>query len=103
MTDELKVLSGITDWMAVNGEAIFATRPWKISGQAAAPAVAAQDTQFNESKRKNFTYEDLRFTTKGETLYAFLMGWPETAWPEKGALVTPLATEASTPPAKSKT
>ena len=30
--DELKVLSGITDWMAVNSEAIHDTRPWKIFG-----------------------------------------------------------------------
>jgi len=98
--NELKVLSGITDWTTVNGEAIFATRPWKISGQAAAPAVAAQDTQFNESKRKPFTYEDLRFTIKGETLYAFLMGWPENGWPEKGALIAPLADGSKYAPGK---
>ncbi len=98
--EEMKVLSGITDWMSVNGEAIFATRPWKISGQVAAPAVAAENTQFNESKRKNFTYEDLRFTTKGETLYAFLMGWPETTWTEKGALVAPLAEGSKYAPGK---
>ena len=33
---------------------------------------------FNESKRKPLTAEDVRFTTKGNTLYAFIMGWPET-------------------------
>lgn len=75
---ELKILADITTWMNVNGEAIFATRPWKISGQAPASASApAQDASFNENKRKAFTAEDVRFTTKGQTLYAFVMGWPE--------------------------
>ena len=30
--EEEKVLEGITDWMAVNGEAIHGTRPWKVYG-----------------------------------------------------------------------
>jgi hypothetical protein len=30
---------------------------------------------FNESKRVDLTGEDIRFTTKGSTLYAFAMGW----------------------------
>jgi alpha-L-fucosidase len=73
---EMKILAEITAWMSVNGEAIHATRPWKISGQGALAATPAQDTNFNESKRKAFTAEDFRFTTKGQTLYAFVMGWP---------------------------
>jgi len=32
---------------------------------------------FNEGKGKPFTAEDIRFTTKGETLFAIAMGWPE--------------------------
>ena len=32
----------------------------------------------------------MRFTTKGNTLYAFVMGWPE-----KQALIKPLATTSS--------
>ena len=31
---------------------------------------------FNENGRKDLTAEDVRFTTKGKTLYAFVMGWP---------------------------
>ncbi len=74
---ELKVLEAITAWMAINSEAIHGTRPWKVSGQAPpAKATAAQDTNFNEKDRKDLTAEDVRFTTKGQTLYAFVMGWP---------------------------
>jgi alpha-L-fucosidase len=31
----------------------------------------------NERTRKDLTANDVRFTTKGKTLYAFVMGWPE--------------------------
>jgi alpha-L-fucosidase len=31
---------------------------------------------FNENGRKELTGRDIRFTTKGNSLYAFAMGWP---------------------------
>ena len=33
--EELKMLDEITQWMAVNSEGIYGTRPWKIFGDAA--------------------------------------------------------------------
>jgi len=83
---EEKILSEITEWMNVNGEAIYASRPWKIFGAGPATQISASDPKFNESKRKELTAEDIRFTTKGNTLYAFLMGWPE-----KQAVIASLA------------
>ncbi len=74
---ELAVLSAITDWMAINGEAIHGTRPWKTFGYGPSTVKASSDAKFNESKRKALTAEEVRFTTKAGTLYAFLMGWPE--------------------------
>jgi len=74
---ELKVLEGITEWMSINAEGIHGTRPWKISGQRPLPkSTRPEDTAFNEKDRKDLTAEDFRFTTKGQTLYAFMMGWP---------------------------
>src|SRR5207248_3128261 len=73
--EELKVVEEITKWMAVNSEGIYGTRPWKVSGNIVAPA--AGEMGFNERNRKDLTPSDVRFTTKGGTLYAFLMGWPE--------------------------
>ena len=32
---------------------------------------------FNERNRKELTAADVRFTKKGNVLYAFVMGWPE--------------------------
>ena len=73
--------------MATNGTAIYATRPWKIYGTGPSTQTATVDAKFNENKRKELTAEDVRFTTKGQTLYAFIMGWPD-----KQAVITPLAT-----------
>ncbi len=82
-SDEMNVLDGITKWMAINNEAIYATRPWKIFGEGPLTDIVKNEKevnsalQFNESKRKTFSYQDTRFTTKGKTLYAFFMGWPD--------------------------
>ncbi|GAC1438714.1 MAG: alpha-L-fucosidase [Sediminibacterium sp.] len=81
--DELNILDAITQWMAVNSEGIYDTRPWKIFGEGPATEITRNEKevnaaqQFNERNRKQFSYEDIRFTTKGKTLYAFFMGWPE--------------------------
>ncbi|MDQ6664615.1 MAG: alpha-L-fucosidase [Acidobacteriota bacterium] len=76
---ELQVLSGITQWMAVNGDAIFGTRPWKVygTGPGTQAAPARDRLAFNERARKDLTAQDVRFTRRDNTLYAFLMGWPE--------------------------
>jgi alpha-L-fucosidase len=63
--------------MAVNSEGIYSTRPWKIYGEGPSTKVDVQAERFNESKRPTLTVEDVRFTTKRSTLYAFVMGWPE--------------------------
>jgi alpha-L-fucosidase len=85
--DELAVLDGITRWMAVNSEAIYATRPWRLFGEGPSAEGASDKNKkaaaFNEGGRKDMTYEDVRFTTKDKTLYAFVMGWPDN-----GAQVT---------------
>ncbi len=85
--EERTVLAGITDWMRVNSEAIYATRPWKIFGEGPGTQAAAESSAFNENKRKDLTAADVRFTTKGNTLYAFVMGWPEYE-----AVIRPLRT-----------
>jgi len=73
---ELEVLDGITKWMAVNSEGIYGSRPWKIYGEGPAAEVKIKAGNFNEDKRADFTAEDVRFTTKGSTLYAFVQGVP---------------------------
>ena len=49
-----RILLGMGEWLEINGEAIYGSRPWHSFGEG-----------------------DLRFTTKGEdTLYAIAMTWP---------------------------
>ena len=86
--EEQKILAAITRWMGVNGEAIHGTRPWKIFGEGPNIVKPAPGQKYNESNRKDFTFEDVRFTTKGKTLYAFLMGWPDQGRLEIPALAS---------------
>ena len=75
--EEMEVLQGITEWMQINSEGIYAMRPWKIYGEGPSTQVKIVTGNFNEDKQNDLTAEDVRFTTKGSTLYAFVMGWPE--------------------------
>ena len=79
--DEIAIIEGIGKWMQVNKEAIHGTRPWKVFGEGPQMATAASLTAqgFNEGKAKSFTAEDVRFTSRGETLYAIVMGAPNAA------------------------
>jgi alpha-L-fucosidase len=76
-SDELAFLSDLTAWMDVNGEGIYSTRPWKVYGEGPSVAHAAPHGPFGGARDvRAYTSEDFRFTTKGDTLYAFLMNWP---------------------------
>ena len=76
---ERAVVEEIGEWMALNSKSIYGTRPWKIFGEGPQQESAGelQAQGFNEGKGEPFSYKDIRFATKGETLYATVMGWPE--------------------------
>lgn len=71
--EPMKILDELSKWMPINGEAIFGTRPWIVFGEGK-PQIAGG--MFNEGNLK-YTADDVRFTTKGDTLYAIMLGWPE--------------------------
>jgi alpha-L-fucosidase len=75
---ELRVLDAITQFMHVNGEGIYGTRPWKTYGEGPSTqgTPSGGEAKFNESKRRLLTAEDVRFTAKAGALYAFVMGTP---------------------------
>jgi len=66
------LLHQLADWTAMNGEAIYGTRPWLIYGEGAS---RARGGSFREDT--SYTAADIRFTTKGKTLYAIALGWPD--------------------------
>jgi alpha-L-fucosidase len=88
-SEERAVVEEVGAWMQVNSEAIYGTRPWKVFGEGPAMESVAPISEqgFNEGKGKPLDAEDFRFTTKGKTLYAIMMGWPK----DNGALVKKLA------------
>lgn len=66
-------LRDVGSWLAINGEAIFGTRPWTSFGEGPTAVVAGQ---FHDTDTKGYTPQDFRFTTKGDSLYAIELGWP---------------------------
>jgi alpha-L-fucosidase len=79
--DEIKTLLLDTGkWLQVNGEAIYGTRAWTKLGEGT----------LDLAREQKYTGQDIRFTTKGDTLYAIFMAWPG---PE--AVVTSLALSSS--------
>jgi alpha-L-fucosidase len=69
-----KILLEIGRWLAINGETIYGTRPWKVAGEGPTEVVGGS---FKDAASPPFTSQDFRFTTKGNTLYAIALAWPE--------------------------
>jgi len=65
----------MAEWMELNGEAIYGTRPWKIFGEGPLRKEAKDHGDMANEEMMN--EKDIRFTTKGNNLYAFQLGWPE--------------------------
>ncbi len=75
---EQKILLEIGGWLAVNGEAIYGCRPWKVYGEGPTQVAAGA---FTDTRRAAFTSGDFRFTVGESALFAVAMDWPESgAW-----------------------
>ncbi len=74
--EAIRILEQLGDWFAMNSEAIYGTRPWKKYGEGPAQW-SGSESEKRGGKREPFTTQDFRFTTKGDTLYAFAFVWPK--------------------------
>lgn len=86
--EAVRILEEIGDWLALNGDAIYETRPFVIAAEG---PNEGEDTDYDTDKIKEqlkkgnavdvyggrLTSSDYRFTTHGSDLYAIAMGWPE--------------------------
>jgi alpha-L-fucosidase len=69
---QIAYLTAFGDFLKINGEGIYDTRPWKIFGEG---SLEVKDGRQGEN-HSDYTQEDIRFTTKDGVLYAFVLTPP---------------------------
>lgn len=91
---EQLILEKIGAWMAVNGEAIYSTRPWNVYGEG---PNAIKSGSFQGNSVQSLSAKDIRYTRNkaGTVVYAIALGWPDGEMQ-----LTSLGTSASTKPGR---
>jgi alpha-L-fucosidase len=90
---EVAFLEGMAEWMKTNAEGVFGSRPWKVYGEGPSTIETPEAGQFGgarDVRSKPYTIEDIRFTTKGDALYAYLL----TPQPATEAVIKSLASNS---------
>jgi alpha-L-fucosidase len=75
--NQREVLLGIGAWLQKYGQAIYDTRPFIVFGEG--PTRLKTGGEFAREKLQ-YKPEDIRFTTKGDIVYAIQLGWPGTGY-----------------------
>lgn len=68
--EDAAVLKAIGKWLKVNGEAIYNSRVYRTYGEGPTRII---EGQFSDGQKKNYTSEDVRFTTANGYIYAIAL------------------------------
>ena len=76
---EAAILNEFGEWMAINNEAVYDTRPWTIFGEGpiADANIRINAQGYNEGSYTEATAQEIRFTQKGKDLYVTALAWPQ--------------------------
>lgn len=74
--EELEILKALESWFAINAEAIHGTRPWRVFGDAES-GIDDKGPSWNEDSKIAALENAVRYTAKGDTVYAFYLGVPD--------------------------
>ena len=75
--NQKEVLRDIGKWLDHYGEAIYDTRPWYTYGEGPTKEPEGHFKYHQEFLKIVYSPEDIRYTTKGNIIYAIILGWPD--------------------------
>lgn len=71
---DAQILSDIGNWLSVNGEAVYYSKPWRYAQEGPTQEV---EGQFSDASATSYTSEDFRFTAGNGAIYAACLSYPK--------------------------
>jgi len=74
--NQKQVLLDMGAWLDAYGESIYGTRPWYTFGEGPTKEPEGHFKNHQEFLKIKYSWKDVRYTTRGDLIYATLLGWP---------------------------